>query len=78
MHIPVIQVINSFLDNDYISFLIYHKDKKKVKVSLLGSCTLLQVVKTVLQTVLLWYCMGSRVRCLESNFDFTTDSMNPD
>lgn len=31
MYIPVIQLINSFLDNDYISFLIYQKRQKESK-----------------------------------------------
>lgn len=65
---PIIQVINSFLDNDYISFLLYHKEeKRKVKVSLLGSYTLSEQFHKL---YFLWYSMDSRIRCLASKFLF--------
>lgn len=47
---PIIQVINSFLDNDYISFLLYHKEEKKESKSV--SARFIHAIRAVSQTVL--------------------------
>lgn len=52
MHMPIIQMINRFLDNNYVSFLIYHKEEEKESKSV--SSKFIYIVT---------YCQNSFTNC---------------